>query len=305
MDEKTILDPIPARLNVALSLGVWTAAAGLLWIASHTSSPWIFAAAAIAFSFLGNTIFSLLHESVHGVFHPSRAVNDLFGTVSAAFFPTGFTFQKVSHLGHHRRNRTDLEMFDYYYPEDSRIVKWMQWYGILTGVYYVCIPLSWILVFAIPRLPKLGVMVKDSVAIERTSASAYLRAFDDANMFRLRLELLGTVTFQVALFWLLDLSLAGWLTLYAAFGLNWSSLQYADHAFSVRDVRDGAWNLRVSPLVRAVFLNYHHHLAHHQNPQVPWIHLPRYVDPGRPQPRFLAIWARMWLGPRPAPPMGQ
>ncbi len=37
----------------------------------------------------------------------------------------------------------------------------------------------------------------------------------------------------------------------------------ADHAFSPRDVVNGAWNLRVLPWTRALALNYHHHKAHH------------------------------------------
>jgi hypothetical protein len=100
---------------------------------------------------------------------------------------------------------------------------------------------------------------------------------------------------------LLHLTLAGWAICYAAFALNWSSLQYTDHAFSKLDVREGAWNLRVNPLTRLLFLNYHHHLAHHQHPQVPWIHLGRYVDPAEERPSFWAIYWRMWRGPQPLP----
>ena len=99
----------------------------------------------------------------------------------------------------------------------------------------------------------------------------------------------------------LDLNLLGWGLCYAAFALNWSSLQYADHAWSGRDVHDGAWNLRVSRVVQALFLNYHHHKAHHQHPTVPWLHLPRYVDMTEERPSFLAIYLRMWRGPRPWP----
>jgi fatty acid desaturase len=83
--------------------------------------------------------------------------------------------------------------------------------------------------------------------------------------------------------------------------LQWSALQYADHAFAPLDVVEGAWDLRVHRWVQAVFLNYHLHLAHHRHPTMPWIHLPRYVDASRPRPRFLAQYARMWLGPRPQP----
>ena len=117
----------------------------------------------------------------------------------------------------------------------------------------------------------------------------------------IRLELLFTIAVQIALFVLLDLTFAGWAICYGAFAVNWSSLQYTDHAFSKLDVRDGAWNLRVNSLTRLLFLNYHHHLAHHRHPHVPWIHLWRYVDPAEAQPSFWSIYWRMWRGPQPLP----
>ena len=60
--------------------------------ASHTESWGWRIAAALAFSFVNNTIFALLHEAVHGLVHPRRAVNDAFGRLMAAFFPTGSAF---------------------------------------------------------------------------------------------------------------------------------------------------------------------------------------------------------------------
>ena len=98
--------------------------------------------------------------------------------------------------------------------------------------------------------------------------------------------------------WSVGLLLEELFTCYAAFAINWSSLQYADHAFTVRHVHDGAWNLRVPRPVELLFLHYHHHKAHHQNPQVPWLHLPKYVDFTEPRPSFFGIWLRMWRGPR-------
>jgi hypothetical protein len=118
---------------------------------------------------------------------------------------------------------------------------------------------------------------------------------------RIRLEILFSILMQATIVRALDLSLAGWLACYAAFALNWSSLQYADHAWSVRDVHDGAWNLRVNGIVRYLFLNYHPHRAHHQHPSVPWLHLPKYVDVSEERPSFLRTYLRMWRGPRPWP----
>jgi fatty acid desaturase len=83
--------------------------------------------------------------------------------------------------------------------------------------------------------------------------------------------------------------------------VNWSSLQYTDHAFSSLDRQEGAWNLRVNPVVRLIFLNYHHHLVHHREPGIPWTELPRLVRPEDPSPSFWSIYLRMWAGPRPLP----
>lgn len=292
---------IPGALNVALLTLASASAAALLWTASH-SRLWIAVAAAIAFSFVGNTLFALLHEAVHGVFHPRTVWNRWGGRLAAAWFPTGFQLQRAFHLTHHRNNRTELEQFDYIHPGDVKWLKFAQWYAILTGIYWLVAVLGAIVYALVPRTLHLGWLGDaESRAARQTSSSAYLEAASALPPWSSRLEILGAVAFQFGLAWALDLHLGGWALCYAAFGFNWSSLQYADHAFSPLDRHDGAWNLRVPPPVRALFLNYHHHLAHHRNPQVPWLYLGRYVDPTEPRPSFLSIWLSMWKGPRPYP----
>jgi fatty acid desaturase len=294
-------EAIPGTLNIALTAAAVSAAAGLLWIASHTE-PWGWRiAAAVAFSYVNNTIFSLLHEAVHGVFHARRSVNESFGRLTAAFFPTGLGFQRICHLGHHRRNRSDVELFDYVLPGESRLVKSLQWYGILTGAYWLLPPLGCLVYLLCPWIFRLPVFRGESRFAQQTSADAMLSGFEGAPETRLRLEIVFSLLVQVALWTALDLNLAGWGLCYAAFAINWSSLQYADHAWSERDVHDGAWNLRVNRVVQYLFLNYHHHKAHHQHPTVPWLHLTKYVDRTEERPSFLSIYLRMWRGPRPWP----
>jgi fatty acid desaturase len=295
-------DAIPARLNVAIACCSMVVALVLLWTASHSTSRITVAACVVAFSFVGNTIFACLHECVHGIFHTRSTINEFFGCVCAAFFPTGLSFQRTAHLGHHQRNRTPIEMFDYYGPSDSRVLKTIQWYGIISGVYWVTVPLCWFVYLVCPFVFRpTSRDYKWSEVTEDTGVPAYIRSLCSAPPFRTRLELLFTIAFQVLMIKLLGLTFLGWILCYLAFGLQWSALQYADHAFSPLDVVEGAWDLRVSPAVQAVFLNYHLHLAHHRNPAVPWIHLPRRVDPTRTRPRFLIHYALMWLGPRTLP----
>jgi fatty acid desaturase len=290
---------IPGALNAAVATVVLAANGALLYAASHASGWFGVALAAGVFSYTNNTMYSLLHECVHRKFHKSALVNEWFGRALAASFPTGFTFHRMCHLGHHRRNRSEVERFDYYGPDDNRVLKFIQWYGILTGLYWFIPPLGCVLVLCVPRTVLLRLAgTRGSKTAEHIGAEAMLEGIRGASGARMRLEILFSASVQVLAWTMLDLTVAGWAACYAAFALNWSALQYADHAWSELDVRDGAWNLRVNRVVQYALLNYHHHLAHHQHPEVPWIHLGRFVDFTAFRPSFFAIYLSMWKGPR-------
>lgn len=290
-------DAIPTRLNLALVAGSTAGCGALLWGASHAVAAWQIALCALLFSFLNNTVFSLTHEAVHGVLHPDPTLNRWLGRWTAAFFPTGFGLQRALHLGHHRRNRSPVERFDYIGPDDSPVMKVVQWYGLLLGFFWVLSPIT---NAALALAPGLLERAANGLAAQ-TSGPAMMEGVEEADRRLLRWESAGMFVVQGLLFWALDGSWIGWAACYGAFALNWCSLQYADHAWSPLDVKEGAWNLRVSPPVQWLFLNYHLHLVHHRHPRLPWIHLPAHVRPEDPRPSFLAIYARMWLGPRRLP----
>jgi fatty acid desaturase len=290
---------IPARLNLLLLFASGMASLAMLWLASHADALWMRIAAAAVFSFSANTVFSLMHESVHGLLLPDARANRWAGRVASAFFPTSLTLQRGFHLTHHRNNRSPQERFDYIEPGDIAWAKWLHWYGILTGLYWVVTQLGLLLYLVAPVFLRIPVLRRASSRIARQSSSrAYLDVFDQVNGTVARIELLASAAFQVLVFLVLDLTLWGWAWCYAAFAVHWSGLQYADHAFSPLDPHDGAWNLRANALSRMLFLNYHHHLAHHRHPNTPWLYLGRYVDPAEPRPSFLGIWLSMWRGPR-------
>jgi len=291
--------PIPARLNLVIAMLALCTALLLLWIASHAGHWSIVLGAAIGFSFINNTLFSLLHEAVHGVFHPKRRLNDGAGMLFAAMFPTGFRIQKISHLGHHRRNRTDLELFDYYLPHQSRWLKTYWLYCLLTGFYWSIIPVACLVYLLMPWA--FSARWFQTGPARWWGFEPMVRDIGAAPIRRVWLDVLFTACFQVAMWSLLDLNWQGWLACYWAFALNWSALQYADHAWSKRDVTEGAWNLKVNPVTQALFLNYHCHLEHHRRPWIPWLYLPRLIDPDSYQPSFWSIYFSLWAGARPAP----
>ncbi|HVI87294.1 MAG TPA: fatty acid desaturase [Dongiaceae bacterium] len=291
---------IPAGLNQVIFVLSILIVSGSLWLASHAATVWTMIAAAIVFSFVNNTIFALLHEAVHGALHPNRRINDTMGRLTACFFPTSFSIQQAFHLTHHRHNRTPDEQFDLIRPGDNKLLKYAQWYCILTGLYGLS-PSIFCLLYAIwPGLFRLPGWARNDTGIgHQTSAAIYFDAVKKIPMWHVRAEVALAIFVQIALFQLLDLHFAAWLLCHACFVVNWSALQYADHAFSPLNPKDGAWNLKVNPLTRMLFLNYHYHLAHHQAPQVPWLHLPKLVPPGSEQPAFWRIYLCMWRGPQP------
>jgi fatty acid desaturase len=123
-------------------------------------------------------------------------------------------------------------------------------------------------------------------------------------LLRIWLQCLWALCYQIAIWYLLELNWQGWLLCYGMFALHWSALQYVDHAWSPRDVINGAWNLKVSRLAQMLALNYQCHLAHHRHPEIPWLYLPELVDNSETQPSFWKIYLSLWRGVKPAPPMG-
>jgi len=293
--------PIPEKTNALLFVLSVPAVWSLLWVGSHAPLGWALLAAA-AFSLVNHLPFSLMHEAVHGVFSANRRRNELFGVLAAAMFPTSFTLQRVAHLGHHRRNRTDEELYDYYLPNESKASKTFSIYaGNLLGLYWFCIPLSNLIYLLCPWLYRSKAFVEGPA--RALGFEPYVREIARLPMLWIWLECALAFVYQVLVIVLLDLNWQGWLLCYWAFAAHWSALQYVDHAWSPRDIVNGAWNLKVSQVTSAIALNYHYHLAHHRHPQVPWPYLPTLVEESDTRPTFWRIYFSLWGGARPAPPM--
>lgn len=288
--------------NTALVFITASLCCACLWLASQPIAPIARLAAAVAFGFLNNTMFSLTHEAVHGMLHQNCTVNEALARVTCAFFPTSFTLQRNSHLTHHRNNRSDIERFDFYATGDNHVLKTAQWYSILTGLYWVMIPVFAIIYSLLAEIvPWRKLIIRSDRFGAQTSALPYLDALQAIPIWRIRLDMVIVIIIQSVIIWALGINLTGWLLCYACFALFWSSLQYADHAFSRLDREEGAWNLRVSPLVRALFLNYHFHLCHHRQTSIRWHQLPSAEQRDDPQVDYWRILYLMWAGPRSLP----
>ncbi|MBI4663434.1 MAG: fatty acid desaturase [Verrucomicrobia bacterium] len=285
--------PIPNRLNAALVAVVFCGAIVLLWIASRLDSWIAVFAIGLVFSYLMLTNYALLHEAAHCNLNSRLHFNYWLGLALGLLFPIPFSMIHSTHQGHHRNNRTDAEMFDLYYATDNRFRKYVQWYGILCGFFWPLVPLGTLLFCLLPRWFR-------RLIFERPRSTGYLFAgVNDIQVWQVRAEGLLILGFFTALFWLLDLRWLPTLLLYACFSFNWSTRQYVGHAFTRRDVVEGAWNLRHNRLMTWVLLHGEYDLAHHRRPDVPWLYLPRLVSAGETRPDYLGSYWRQWLGPRP------
>ena len=284
---------IPDRLNGVLVVLVESGAVGLLWLGSRFDSWQAALGVGIVFSYVLLTNYALFHEAAHGNLHTNPRVNHLLGVVTGSLFPMPFSMMRVTHQGHHLRNRTDHEMFDLYYPWDNRLVRYAQWYGILLGLFWPWVPIGALLFAVCPPVLRTRVF-------QRARSSKYLLGdIRGAEIRAIRVEVALIVAVLILLFWSLRLRWPSVLIMYACFSFNWSTRQYIGHAFSRRDVIEGAWNLRHNRVMTWVLLHGEWDLNHHRHPEVPWYYLPRLSAPDEPRMSYLRQYVRQWLGPRP------
>lgn len=240
-----------------------------------------------------NSAYAMLHEAEHGILHPNRWINEWTGAALALFFPAPFHLIRQGHLGHHLRNRSDDEAFDFYFGGESRVWKFLQLYGILTGFFWCVILISNLIAAFYPKLLRPKPYQFDRATV------AMLKSLNPNFLSLVRLEACAVVLLHGILLWLWHIPFWHWFATLAGFGTIWSAMQYVHHFGTERDVAKGALNLRTFALLDWIWLNHNWHLRHHLRPTIPWIYLPN-LNEGNETPRgnLFVAYLRMWRGPR-------
>ena len=285
--------PIPTRVNLFLVALLLAVLPTILLHAGHVESGWSLALLALAYGIVMNSCYALLHEAEHNLFHPNPKVNEIAGILLALFFPAPFHLLRQGHLGHHMRNRSDDEAFDFYFEGENRAWKHLQFYGILTGLFWLVIVLGNILAVIKPILlePKYG-------RFDRPTA-AFLASLNPRFQRLIQLEALLVFLLHGGIVWVADVPWQNYAVVLFGFGFTWSAMQYVHHFGTVRDVQKGARNLKTFVWLDTIWLNHNWHLNHHMYPTVPWIHLPHLCLSSELN-RGNLFWAyvKMWRGPR-------
>lgn len=280
------------RQNLLIVAAVGTSWLTVLALASRLDAHW-WPVAALLLVFIGLPFDGLVHESFHRSLHRDPRWNDRLGIFVVWLFPGSFTLFRESHLRHHRYNRTRHEMFDLYDEGDSLLLKVSHWYAILLGLYGYSIPVLSLATAVAPAFVQRGL-----IARARTTEPVFGSGYLDKHVIRsVRLEVIGGAAFWTVAWWLLDLRLLPVALLFVVFFITWSTRQYVGHAFTRRDVVEGALDLETALGPFMLFRNLE--LTHHRQPSARWQELPALREPSRERLGFWRQYLLQWRGPRP------
>ncbi len=285
--------PIPVAFNAFGAITVPGIMLLSLAVLSHADNAWAQGSALVAFCVFGHSLFSLIHEAEHDKLLPGRRANALAGAWLSAFFPASFTILRAAHLAHHARNRSEEELIDYYRPEESRLLKTVQYYGLLAGSLWLGTAVLSVLVSFLPA----RLLPEPTKGEGDADLRSYVSFVSRADAWRVRCETAFTIVTWLSIAWLLNLGVQA-LVAYVVFGFIWSTQQFIYHVRTPLHLVEGSRDLHMSPVFAFLFLNMNYHLAHHRYPRAPWNALPRLAD-SQPTASYLATWARSLLPPRP------
>jgi len=283
---------IPGRLNLAIAAVQLVALCSILWAAGHVHQ-WSFVfLLALAYGIVMNSGYAMLHEAEHNLLHANPIVNQSAGALLALFFPAPFHLIRQGHIGHHVRNRSDDEAFDLYFEDENRFWKYVQLYGTLTGMFWVLIYFTNVVVLFRPAI------ITPRYTRFNRPTEAFLESLNPKYRRIIQLEALAVILMHAAMIYFWKIPIVNYLAVMFGFGFIWSAMQYAHHYGTVREVQKGAMNLKTFGVLDRVWLNHNWHLNHHMSPTVPWVYLPTLSEPNESRGSLVKAYLREWRGPQ-------
>ncbi len=249
---------------------------------------------------LNNPFWSVIHEAIHDLFHPSRRLNGVAGRLLSIFFGSPFRLLRVTHLMHHKFNRAPIEGTELY---DAKRRSWARaslgYYGQIFGGLYLLELVSPLPFF----LPLRALKLLERRGVEEGSLGAIL----------IRSMLNGEAVREMRVDGVAVLALFGvsafcygehWPMLVAALAARAFLISFLDNVYHYRTpVNDlfYAGNLWLPRSLSKILLHFNLHGIHHKNTAIPWIRLPQAFE--REAKRFdddyfVAATRQLW-GPVP------
>ena len=266
---------IPTVFNLALAAGHVLANLYLLFFLPLFLLPesawWLLTLVPLAA--LNNPFWSLIHEAIHDMFHPSRRVSRAAGRVLGIFFGAPFLVLRLSHLLHHKLNRTPVEATE---PYDAAKRSWARaacgyFFQVFGGLYLLEFISPWL--FFLPRRA-LHALERKRFSGNDLPGHLMRGLMRDEAITEMRTD--GALI--IVLFAISALSYgAYWPCLAGALVARAVLISFLDNVYHygtpINDIFY-ARNLFLSPPLSAGLLYFNLHGIHHRNPSIPWIGLP-------------------------------
>ena len=231
----------------------------------------------IAIAALNNPLWALIHEAIHDLFSSSSRINSALGRLLSIFFGAPFHVLRLTHLSHHKFNRSPLEKgTEIYDPEEVSRVKasFGYFYYILCGLYLLEVS-STLLFFLPPNIfRKLRQRLVDRGNIQEKWLAG--KFTDDKLIREIRMDgiaiclIFGLSAFCYREHWQL---LAGLLM------ARMFLISFMDNVYHYRTplhATISGHNLSLPRIFSMLLLNFNLHRVHHRNPGVPWTKLPEF-----------------------------
>ena len=237
-------------------------------------SPW-WALLLLLIAASNNSFWSLIHEAIHDLFNPSLRVNEAVGRFLSVLFGSPFRLLRLSHLMHHTFNRTPQEATGVYDPQETSMSRaGIGYYGQILGGLFLLEALSPLL-FYLPR--RLLGRIEQSVA-KRSSLNGWLvrNLMKDNGVSQIRKDYTLILSFFA-----LSVVCYGkyWVLLVFILLSRGFLISFLDNVYHYRTpVNDVpyALNLRLPYFISKILLYFNLHGIHHDDPTIPWIHIPQF-----------------------------
>lgn len=247
-----------------------------------------------------NTMWSLIHEAIHGHLFAQRRWNDRAGRLLCVLYGAPFRALRVAHLLHHRFSRTRRDRTEVYDPaRKSRFGAAVGFYVQLLGGMYFLEVLSSVACL----LPRRAIdWLAPRLDHPDSTGGLVVRAIRQPSALReMRIDMLAIVLVFGAAIWLYGphaWMLAGVILVRAAL------VSIADNSYHYATVLEHprlAMNARAPRWVGCALLHFNLHGVHHRHPRLPWFALPAQFarEGAAPDIGLAACWLRQLRGPIP------
>jgi fatty acid desaturase len=251
-----------------------------------------------------HTLWSLVHEAIHGTMATPRRANDGLGRLLAALHGAPFAVLRLGHLLHHRHNRTALDVAEAYDPaRTSRPAAVIRYFVRLLGGLYLAEVAAGLLLL----MPHVAAE-RAARALARADPMVRLMAphlLAPGTLWATRIDALAALALWTAAAWCWGAH--AWMLL-AFLGLRAVAISLTDnlhHYGTPVGDRHFATNLCAPPWLAALLLDFQYHGVHHRHPSLPWHRLATQwtAEGGATHGRWFQALLRQLRGPIARPPV--